>query len=167
MARFETAVFYTFDNLSLSGGEYEEERDTRCMVSELKEAEACDDSSHSTLHSSVSSSSTKGKSSRLLLITHPSISLFTHHFLCALCKTLTTDANMQELGVCSLPKWSRNCMRNPMFTASWYYCDFHFVFPLFDSTLLVLKTTTCTIVPHTEYHFRNPVPCPPLLPHAG
>ena len=49
MARFKTAVaFLTFDNLLLSGEEDEDERDTWCMVSELKEVEAPDRSSRST-----------------------------------------------------------------------------------------------------------------------
>ena len=82
--------------------EHEDERDTRCMVSELKEAVASDFSSHSSLHSSLSSS-TKGRSSRLPLIIHPPISLFTPHFLCVLCRTFATDANMHDLGVCSHP----------------------------------------------------------------
>ena len=41
------------------------------------------------------------------------------------------------------------------------------VFPMFHSTLQVLKTTTCTIAPHTEHQFRNPTPCPSHPQHVG
>ena len=55
MARFKTAVsFFTLDNLHRLGEEYEDEIDTLCMVTELKEAAATDGSNHSSLHSSLS-----------------------------------------------------------------------------------------------------------------
>ena len=81
------SLFFTFDNLSRLEEEHEDERDTWCMVFELKESAASDGSSHSSLHSSLSSSSssTQGKCSGLRSISHPSISLFTHHLFCVFC----------------------------------------------------------------------------------
>ena len=68
MVRFKTAVvFLIFESLLLFY-----EKNTRTKES--------DDCSHSSLLSSLSSSSTEGKGSKLTLFIHPSISLFTLHF---------------------------------------------------------------------------------------
>ena len=83
MALFRTSVvFFTFDSLPLFLEEHEEGRETRFMVSKLTDAVSSDSCSHSSLHSSLSSSSAKGRSSRLPFIIHPSISMFTPYLLC-------------------------------------------------------------------------------------
>ena len=80
-------------------------RDTRCMDYDLKEAMASDGSNHSSQHSSLSSSSIVGKSSRFPLFIHRAISLFTPHSLGVLCKTFASR--------CVLPsKGSRDLARN-------------------------------------------------------
>ena len=68
---------------------------------------------HSSEYSSTSSAA-QSKSSGLPPTSHPSISLFTLHFLCVLCKIVATDVNMHVLGVCKLPNGSRNrfCIRH-------------------------------------------------------
>ena len=75
MARFRTAVvFSTLDSLFLLWNEHEAERETLCIVSELKEATSSDVGNHS---SSSSSSPSEDEGSRLPLF-HPSFHLFVH-----------------------------------------------------------------------------------------
>ena len=74
--------------------------------------------------------STKGQSSRLLLITHPSISLFTSHF-CVICAwTVAMDANMKNFGVSFFP----------------------------NGLVVLLRLSSCfpNVRFNTEYQFRNP-----------
>ena len=74
MARFQTAViFFTVDGLSRWGEEHEDETDTRCMVTEWKEATTPSGHNHSSEFLSLSLS-TQGKNSGLTPISHPSIS---------------------------------------------------------------------------------------------
>ena len=145
--------------------EQEGEMDTRCMVTQWKGAAATDGSNHSSLHSSTSRP-THTKSSGPPPISHPPNSLITLQFLCVLC--VATDANKHGLGVCLPPNGLEIANTIAMFAVSWYFSMFIPCFsPMFDLTLLALKTITCTSVPHTEYRFRDLVPCPPPLPHAG
>ena len=137
------------------------------MVSESKEAVASDSCSHSSLFSSLSSSPAWCRSSRLPLITHPSISLSTLHFRCVLCCTVATDVNIHDVGVCFPPNGLEVASMISRLTTSWYFFNFSSLICLIFHPSWLLKTTTCTIVPHTEYRFCNPVPCPSLLPHAG
>ena len=81
------------------------------MVSESKDAASSDDCSHSSLLSSLSSSSSEGQGPKLPRFIHPSISLFTPHFLCVLCRIVATDPNMHVLGVLST-EWPRYCAHN-------------------------------------------------------
>ena len=119
MARFKTAVvFLTFDCLPILWEEHEDERETRCMVSESKDAASSDDCSHSSLLSSLSSSSSEGQGPKLPLFIHPSISLFTLHFLCVLCRIVATD---HVLGVCSPPNGRDIAPTIAMLTTSWYF----------------------------------------------
>ena len=100
MARFNTAVFFfTVDSLSRFGEEHEDETDTRSLSRKRQQVTVVTTSEFSSL-----SLSTEGKSSGLPPISHPSISLLTRHFLCVLYKTEATDANINVLGVCILPK---------------------------------------------------------------
>ena len=104
IARSRTAVvFLTLESFSSVGCTYEDERETLCIVSVLKEAASSDIGNHSSQLSSLSLSPAEGRSSRLTLIIHASISLFFLHFLCVLCKTFATDVNMYDLGVYSPP----------------------------------------------------------------
>ena len=59
-----------------------DERDTRCIVSELKWTQTFVVSNHSSENSPKSMSSSRVKSSGFPAISHPSISLFAHTFVC-------------------------------------------------------------------------------------
>ena len=69
------------------------------------------------------------------------------------------------LGACVLTKDLGSLLRSlcPQLRGTSF--GFLHLFPVFDSTLLALRTITCTIVPHTHggHRFRNPIPCPYLL----
>ena len=148
----------TLDSLFLSWEEHEEERETRGIVSELKEAASSEVCNHSSLLSSLSTTP-KSKNSRLPFIIHPSISLFTNTF-CVFCAG--PSPQMPTCTISVFPsKWFS------LSTISWYFFNFESCFPKFHSILLLLKTTVCSIVPRTEYQTPNPIPCPSLLPHAG
>ena len=138
------------------------------MVSELKDAVSSNDCSHSSLLPSLSSSSSEGKGLNTPTL-HPSFHLFVHFpLLCVLCNILATDTNMHDLGECFPPNGLDIASAIAMLTTSWYFSNFKSdFFQKIHSISLVLKTTTCTIVPPTDYRFCNPIPCPSLLPHAG
>ena len=151
---FKTAVcFYTFDNLSLLGEEHEDDRDTRCMVCELKEAVASDGSSHSLLHSSLSSSSKCKFSS--LPIPHLLV-----HVPASFCHAPAIVVNMHDLGVCLPSSGSRDHVRNRHVHRCGTFRCLYFVFQIFHSPWLVLKTTTCSIVSRTDHQSRNPIQMP-------
>ena len=82
-----------------------------------KRAAASNCSNQSSPHSPTSSS-TQGNSSGLPPISHPSISLFTSHFLCVLCKILATYLNLHDLGVCSPPNGLEIALRCSSFVFS-------------------------------------------------
>ena len=98
---------------SFLGEEHEEERDTQCMFSELKEAVSSDGSSHSSLQSSLSSSSSKCKISGPPPISHPPNSFFMSQLLFVLYKTPAMAVNMHDLGVCIPQRVSRSRTQSP------------------------------------------------------
>ena len=108
----KTAVVFLISTIFPSGEGQEEERDTRCMITELKEAAASNGSSHSSLHSSTSSS-TQGKSSGLPPISHPPNSLFTSQLLFVLSST-----------------WSQESMRNRHVHCFVVLFDFYLLFSI-------------------------------------
>ena len=104
--------------------DHDDDRDTLRTVPELNEATASSITNHSSLLSS-SSSSLSDEESATILFYHPSISLFTSHFLCVLCRSLATDVNMHDLGVCSPPIGRTIASRIAQLTTSWYFLIFN------------------------------------------
>ena len=105
VAFFNTAVvFLTLDLFHLLSGEHEDDRDTLCMVLGSRGAAASHVSDHSLRHCSISSSSPEEKEGVCFSLTrHPFISLLIPLFLCMRCRTLTTEVNMHDFGVCFPP----------------------------------------------------------------
>ena len=69
-------VFLTLDSLFLLWDEHQDDRDTLCIVPELKEATASGNTNHSSQLSSSSSSPSEEECAKFSLTLHPSISLF-------------------------------------------------------------------------------------------
>ena len=59
---------------------------------------------------------------------------------------------------CEPPKGIEIASAFAMSTTSWYFRFLFLRLPMFDLTAWALKTAACTIVPHTEYRLRNPIP---------
>ena len=94
-------VFLTLDSLCQLWDEQDDKRVTLCIVSDRETAAFSDVGIHSSLLS-LSSSSSEGHGSTPLFLSSFHL-LFTHNFVCVLCRTFATDVNMHDLGVCSPP----------------------------------------------------------------
>ena len=126
MARFRTVVvFSTQDSLFLFWNDHEDERDTLCIVPELKEAASSDVDNLSSPFSS-SASPSEDECSRLPLINHSFVFLFTSHFLGVLKRTFATDVNMHDLGVCSPPNGRKIVSAIASSATLWYFFDVQF-----------------------------------------
>ena len=76
---------------------------------------------------------------------------------CVFCARPATDVNMHVLGVCILPKGLEIASAIAMSTASWYFLVLRSPSQCLIQTCRCGGTKTCTIVPHAEYIFRNPM----------
>ena len=72
------------------------------------------------------------------------ISLFTPYLLCVVCRTLATDVNMHDLGVCSPPNGRTVASTKAMMTTSWYLLIFN------SSPKILAAGHTNT---HTQHNF--------------
>ena len=79
----DCCCLFAFDNLPLLREEHEDDKETRCMVSEFEETVSSDGCNLSSLLSSLSSLLAKSTNSRLPFFIHPSISLFTSLSVCS------------------------------------------------------------------------------------
>ena len=104
--------------------QHADDRDTLCIL-ELKGTTASGITNHSSLLSSSSSSPSEEEGAVFPLIIHPSIFLFNSHFLCVRCRTLATDVNMHDKGVCSPPNGRTEASMIALLTTSWYFWIFN------------------------------------------
>ena len=148
-ARFKIVLFFfTFDTASLWREEQEDETETRCITSEWKEAAT---STGPNEHHSSEFHRRRHQQRARIQVCFPS-----PIFLCVLWKTAATVVNMNVLGVCVPPKGlDRDRARNRhVHGFVVFFCKFVCLdFPMFDLTVLVPRTTTCTIAPHTNIVF--------------
>ena len=111
------------DNLLRLVKEHEDERDTRCKVTEWKKAATSSIPIHSSANSSTSSPA-QSKNTSQPPISHAPNSLFMSQLLFVLHKTPATVVKMHDLGLCSPLKGLEIAYAIALFTVSWYFAIF-------------------------------------------
>ena len=159
MARFKTALLFFTCRQSLPLGRGARGRPTHSARALRRQRQQLTCQNHSSEFSSVSSIKFKAR----VQVSFPSPilpSLCSLSTSCVFCAKARPPMPTYTFVECA---HSQKFQRSLPSTGLWNFFCFLDPYPTFDSTVLAWRTMTCTIVPHTEYRFRDPIPCLSLL----